>query len=130
MVESNERKTVQSDSLERCIGTRMRLLRELSGQTQSELADKLGVSFQQVQKYEKGKTRISAGRLLDISLLFKTDVNFFFEDYPRYSAQKKGESTAPVSADAETLELLTHYRQIKNSDVSGAVRSLMAALKN
>lgn len=130
MVENYEYRTVLTDSLERCIGARMRLLRELSGQTQSELADKLGVSFQQIQKYENGKSRMSAGRLLDISLLFNTDVNFFFEDYSRYLAQKKGGNTAPVSADAETLEFLTDYRQIKNNDVSTAVRSLLAALKN
>lgn len=63
------------------VGQRLRLRREVLGITQKGLAESLGVTFQQVQKYERGTNRISASRLHDLATIFKVDTNFFFADY-------------------------------------------------
>ncbi|MGI3779050.1 MAG: helix-turn-helix domain-containing protein [Janthinobacterium lividum] len=62
------------------VGGRIHLRRAILGMTQAALADLLGVSFQQVQKYESGMNRVSASRLYDISKALKTPISFFFSD--------------------------------------------------
>ncbi|MGI4977205.1 MAG: helix-turn-helix domain-containing protein [Janthinobacterium lividum] len=62
------------------VGGRIHLRRAILGMTQTALADVLGVSFQQVQKYESGMNRVSASRLYDISKALKTPISFFFSD--------------------------------------------------
>lgn len=64
------------------VGSRIKLRRKLLGYSQNELAALLNVSFQQVQKYEKGINRVSASRLYEISHLLRVPVGFFFEDMP------------------------------------------------
>lgn len=62
------------------VGARVRLRRFLLGMSQGRLADQLGVTFQQVQKYEKGTSRISASRLQTIAGIFEVPISFFFEN--------------------------------------------------
>ncbi len=62
------------------VGKRVRHRRWLVGMTQGELADALGIRFQQVQKYESGTNRISASRLWDISKALDVSISYFFED--------------------------------------------------
>ncbi len=62
------------------VGSRLKLRRTMLGMTQEKLGDKLGVTFQQVQKYEKGANRIGASRLQEISQILDVPVSFFFED--------------------------------------------------
>ena len=62
------------------VGSRVRMRRFLVGMSQGKLAEQLGVTFQQVQKYEKGATRISASRLQMIASVFEVPVGFFFEN--------------------------------------------------
>lgn len=69
-----------ASGLDRIIGNRVRARRLELGLSQADLADTLGVSFQQVQKYEKGRNRIGAGRLAIIARALKTDVPFFMGD--------------------------------------------------
>lgn len=61
------------------VGANLRIARILHGMTQTELAAQLGISFQQVQKYEKGSNRIGASRLKEISDIFLVPVDFFFD---------------------------------------------------
>jgi transcriptional regulator with XRE-family HTH domain len=61
------------------VGARMRAARLEAGKSQTEVAESLGLTFQQVQKYEKGTNRISAGKLHELSRLFDTPVQFFFD---------------------------------------------------
>ena len=61
------------------VGARVRLRRMLMGMSQDKLGDALGLTFQQIQKYEKGVNRISASKLFDISRFFKVDVGYFFD---------------------------------------------------
>ena len=75
--QSNKRKVTSLDAI---IGNRIRARRLELRASQSDLADKLGVSFQQVQKYEKGVNRVGAGRLQQIAKVLETDMQFFMGD--------------------------------------------------
>lgn len=69
------------------VGSRLKLRRTMMGMTQEKLGDQLGVTFQQVQKYEKGANRIGASRLQEIAEILDVPVSFFFED-ARQSAEE------------------------------------------
>src|SRR3954470_18929383 len=69
--------------------------RMMLGMSQSTLADGLGLTFQQVQKYEKGTNRMGASRLQHISHILQIPVPFFFEDAPHVAGQPKGFGEAP-----------------------------------
>jgi len=64
------------------VGARVRMRRKLIGVSQEQLADSLALTFQQVQKYERGENRISASKLYRIAALLKTDVTYFFDGLP------------------------------------------------
>jgi len=68
------------------VGSRLKLRRTMIGMTQEKLGEQLGVTFQQVQKYEKGVNRIGASRLQEISRVLDVPVSFFFEDVRQDSA--------------------------------------------
>src|SRR5215510_8830833 len=65
------------------VGSRVRMRRMMLGMSQEKLGDALGLTFQQVQKYEKGTNRIGASRLQQIAHILQVPVAFFFEDVPR-----------------------------------------------
>ena len=79
------------------VGSRMRMRRLMLDMSQTQLGDALGITFQQVQKYEKGKNRISASRLQHLSQILRVPVPFFFEGAP---ATVGIAPTAPAAADA------------------------------
>lgn len=64
------------------VGSRIRLRRTMLGMSQEKLGDSLGITFQQIQKYEKGTNRVGASRLQNISSILNVPVAFFFEDAP------------------------------------------------
>ena len=68
------------------VGSRVRLRRTMQGMSQEKLGDALGITFQQIQKYEKGTNRIGASRMQQISAALKVPVSFFFEDAPNVGA--------------------------------------------
>ena len=70
-------------SVDKHVGARLRAARLGAGKSQTEVADALGITFQQVQKYEKGTNRISAGTLYELSRFFDTPVQFFFDGLRR-----------------------------------------------
>lgn len=84
------------------VGSRVRMRRFLVGMSQGKLAEQLGITFQQVQKYEKGTSRISASRLQTIARVFEVPVGFFFENMANYSHTEED----PLS-DAADATLLT-----------------------
>ena len=86
------------------VGSRVRLKRTLIGMSQEKLGEKLGVTFQQVQKYEKGANRIGASRLQQIAAIFNTSVGFFFEDAPGSSA-----TAAPGLAESESPNYVVDF---------------------
>jgi transcriptional regulator with XRE-family HTH domain len=71
------------DAVDKLVGRNIRILRLAKGLSQTELADALGITFQQVQKYEKGTNRVGSGRLLKISAILGVKITDFFEGTDR-----------------------------------------------
>jgi len=109
--------------------------------TQAKLADALGLTFQQVQKYERGTNRISASRLYDMAPVLKVSIEYFFEDMPPAvaasspAAKKRGKakklpSPAPdVMTTLEMLELVRAYYRIEGAAARRRVYELFKALE-
>jgi transcriptional regulator with XRE-family HTH domain len=93
------------------VGKRIRHRRWMIGMTQQQLADKVGIKFQQIQKYETGMNRVSASRLWDIADAMGVTIAFFFEGLAEGSqaAQAPG---ADMMADKEALDLVRSYYAI------------------
>jgi transcriptional regulator with XRE-family HTH domain len=98
------------------VGARLRMLRNLRGITQEALADKLGVTFQQLQKYERGANRMSASRLFDISSLLGVPIDYFFEGTAESGNVAK-----------EAMPDVTPYVQDSNAPVYGFAEATQAA---
>ncbi|MFN3971892.1 MAG: helix-turn-helix domain-containing protein [Gemmobacter sp.] len=92
------------------VGKRVRHRRWMVGMTQQQLADKVGIKFQQIQKYETGMNRVSASRLWDIAEALGVPVAFFFEGLGA-SQQAEG-IEGDMLADKEALELVRSYYAI------------------
>jgi transcriptional regulator with XRE-family HTH domain len=87
------------NSIDKHVGSRVRMRRMMLGMNQTKLGDALGITFQQVQKYEKGTNRVSASRLQHISHILQVPVPFFFEGAPHVPGQTTGNGgTAPSPA--------------------------------
>lgn len=95
------------------VGARVRMRRMMLGMSQETLGDALGVTFQQVQKYEKGTNRIGASRLQDIANFLKVPVTFFFEDQ-----EPPVPENIPANATLSNLEvkLVLGFREIKTHE--------------
>jgi transcriptional regulator with XRE-family HTH domain len=81
----------------------------LIGMNQQTLAARLGVTFQQVQKYERGDNRVSASRLARAADLLGIDVDYFFDGYTSAELSKAQELERQLWEEPETLELVRHY---------------------
>jgi transcriptional regulator with XRE-family HTH domain len=92
------------------VGKRIRHRRWMVGMTQQQLADRVGIKFQQIQKYETGMNRVSASRLWDIAEALGVQISFFFEGLADAEAQTA--AVADVMADKEALELVRSYYAI------------------
>ncbi len=121
------------------VGARLRRRRTLLGMTQTTLGDQLGVSFQQMQKYENGMNRISASRLFVLSRVFDVPVEYFFDDMPREVAAsspaqgggkaKKLPSYEPdPMTKRETMEFVRAYYKIEDANVRKGLRELTKAV--
>src|SRR5271156_2148216 len=112
-------KTKVLNSIDKHVGSRARMRRNMLGMSQGKLADQLGITFQQVQKYEKGVNRISASRLQQLCNILEVPVSFFFEQAPRSAVSGRGQpdafSLANVDqflASSDGLALVKAFMQI------------------
>ncbi len=121
------------------VGARVWMRRTLLGMTQTDLGDALGLTFQQVQKYERGTNRISASRLYGLSQVFDVTVEYFFEDMPpdiaaNSPAKGRGKAKKPPGyeldpiAKRETLELVRAYYNIEDANVRQQLREMATAM--
>ena len=96
------------------VGKRIRHRRWLVGMTQQQLAEKVGIKFQQIQKYETGANRVSASRLWDISETLDVPVSFFFEglDASQTSEAMSEQLPSDLLGDKEAMELIRSYYSI------------------
>ena len=125
------------------VGKRIRLRRTLLGMSQEQLGNALNITFQQVQKYERGTNRVSASRLWDISQIIDVPISYFFEDMSditlKASPRKVSSNAAAdvVVDDAkdpmarrETLELVRSYYSIEQSHVRRRISDMVKAIAN
>jgi transcriptional regulator with XRE-family HTH domain len=134
------------------VGSRIRLRRTLMGMSQERLGEALGLTFQQVQKYERGVNRVGASRLFDLSRVLDVPISFFFDDMPEplanvYGGQSNGlgggrrsfggfadtpDGFGSPADDAmnrrETLDLVRAYYRITDSAVRKRVLDLVKSL--
>ena len=96
------------------VGKRIRYRRWLIGMTQQELADHVGIKFQQIQKYETGANRVSASRLWDISEKLGVPINFFFEGLEEHNGEKNSFQAFPsdMFRNKEAIDLIRSYFSI------------------
>ena len=96
------------------VGKRIRHRRWMIGMTQQQLADKVGIKFQQIQKYETGANRVSASRLWDISDAMEVPVSFFFDGLEEEGKAAAEKSSVPedLMGDKEALDLVRSYYAI------------------
>jgi transcriptional regulator with XRE-family HTH domain len=107
------------------VGRRLREKRILSGFSQDALGREAGVTFQQVQKYERGMNRISAGKLYCFSRILEEPVGFFFAGLPG-EAPRAREDGVPL--DRETLEFMRSYFSIEDPSLRKHIKTLLKTL--
>jgi len=114
------------------VGSRVRMRRMMLNMSQEKLGDALGLTFQQVQKYEKGTNRIGASRLQQISNILQVPVSFFFEGAPHSGVKGEGTGDAPSPAyvsdflaTSDGLALVKAFTRIKNSKLRRSVVNLV-----
>ena len=122
------------------VGSRIRLRRTLLGLSQDKLGQALGLTFQQVQKYERGANRVGASRLFELSRILDVPVSFFYDDMPdsvagAFESPSGGSQDGPRAsheADSlsrrETLELVRAYYRIANPKVRKRLFELTKSL--
>jgi len=125
------------------VGARLRQRRTLLGMSQEKLGEAVGLTFQQIQKYERGANRIGASRLYQLSNVLDVSVSYFFEEMPGEVQKTRGDyaamshaadiETVQVSdpmARRETLELVRAYYRIEDPKVRKRVFELTKSIAN
>jgi transcriptional regulator with XRE-family HTH domain len=117
------------------VGGRVRMRRMMLGRSQTQLGEALGITFQQVQKYEKGTNRISASRLQHISEILRVEVPFFFEGSLRAGGEhhaQAGASSAQFVSDylatSDGLRLTKAFMQIPNARLRRSIVDLVESI--
>lgn len=133
-------KVTNNNAIDVHVGRRVRLRRTLLGMSQEQLGDALNITFQQVQKYERGSNRISASRLWDIGQILDVPVSFFFDDMSRDTMEHSPrrmldrvesdyeEQRVDPMARRETLELVRAYYRIENQQVRKRITEMVKAV--
>ena len=118
--------TSRSRRVDQHVGERIRLRRTELGLTQEQLANALDVSYQQIQKYETGANRISAGRIFEIARKLRVDISFFFEGLPL-----EGEAANPLEHGGRhrtAIELVRKFALIEDTEVRSAIAGLVKTI--
>jgi transcriptional regulator with XRE-family HTH domain len=120
------------------VGSRVRLRRMMLGMSQEKLGEHLGITFQQIQKYEKGTNRIGASRLQHIARVLSTPISFFFEDAPGAASETyntAGMAEAPTTSyvvdflsSSEGIQLNKAFVRIKDAKLRRRLIDLVRAL--
>ena len=124
------------------VGARIRLRRTLMGMSQERLGDALGLTFQQVQKYERGVNRVGASRLFDLSRILDVPISFFYDNMPDsmsgsgsprsgqgFHEQQDGfGAIEDTMGKRETLELVRAYYRITDANVRKRMFDLMKSM--
>jgi transcriptional regulator with XRE-family HTH domain len=118
----SRRSTERTQNVERRVGARVRERRIMLGLTQQQLADLIGVTYQQAHKYERGINRVSAGRLYEIAQVLSVPVSYFFDGIETQGAR------AISARERMCLELARNFSQIPNERHQEALSQLARVL--
>ncbi len=142
-------KKVKNHDIEKHVGKKIKLFRQLKGFSQSDVAVHLGITFQQFQKYESGKNRIPISRLMklaeifgvNMSVFFENSVNVMFEDVMQKASNQlkedvnsiespsiKNASNSEFTQDEETQNLIKNFKSIKDIGVRKHISMLVNSL--
>ena len=132
------------DPIDIHVGRRLRLRRDILKMSQEHLANSVGVTFQQIQKYEQGKNRVSASRLFDIAQVLGVPISYFFEGIEQNVLEqrpKRGGDAPPGMAESgpdpieadpmsrmESLELLRAYWKIRDDGARARLLDLVKSM--
>ena len=119
---SLRRSTGRTQDIDRHVGARIRERRIMLGLTQQQLADLIGVTYQQAHKYERGINRVSAGRLFEVARVLSVPVSYFFDGIEQESERGIG------PRERMCLELARNFAQIPNERHQEALSQLARAL--
>src|SRR6516165_254803 len=119
---SARRSTSRTQDIDRYVGARIRERRIMLGLTQQQLADLIGVTYQQAHKYERGINRVSAGRLFEVSQVLSVPVSYFFDGLE----QEADRAISP--RERMCLELARNFAQIPNERHQEALSQLARVL--
>lgn len=122
MSETSRKTKGKPSSVDIHVGKRLRMRRTILGITQEKLADALGVTFQQVQKYERGTNRVSAGKLYELSKVLETSISYFYEGMGKSANilgglsdnQQDGFESEDIMQKKETLDLVRIYYSVED----------------
>jgi len=140
MTSNNISSSRKSKHVDIHLGKRLKQRRVLLGLTQMELANRLGISYQQIQKYEKAADRVSASRLVDISNVLEVSISYFFNGLPEKVLKQSPKTKATLDKEAtennkddamaqrETLTLVRNYCEITDKKERNNVMALCKAL--
>ncbi|MGO4706532.1 helix-turn-helix domain-containing protein [Microvirga sp. 2MCAF38] len=123
-----------TSTIDKEIGSRVRMRRMSIGMSQEKLGEMLGLTFQQVQKYEKGTNRISVGRLVDIAMILGVEIPFFFDGVrsgrgnPGFAEDASPSYASEVMSTPEGLHLIRTFASIKNAKVRKSIVQLVTVL--
>lgn len=135
-----EKGSRRANPLDLHVGSRVRLQRMLLGMSQEKLGEQLGLTFQQIQKYEKGINRIGASRLFDLARVLGVSVQFFYDEAPGSATESRVAAAAPGFADKadsyvvdflgsrEGIELNKAFVRITDPKVRRSVVDLVRAI--
>lgn len=119
------------DPIDVHVGERIRLRRTVLRLTQQDLAQSIGISFQQLQKYERGTNRVSASRLFDISTQLGVPISFFFDDMDEDLCRTRGitQPSTPIdpTLSSDALRLMTIFNRLPNDTVRRKIMDFLTA---
>mgnify|MGYP001261466845 CR=1 FL=1 len=131
----------QPDPVDVHVGKRIKLRRTMLKVSQDQLANEIGVTFQQIQKYESGHNRVSASRLFDISTFLTCHISYFFEDFDSASRIEQNRTVSNGNSPTneiktptdpmlktETLEVVRAYWRLPSNDLRKSIRNLLISL--
>lgn len=116
------------------VGRQLRLRRTILGLSQEAVGNPVGLTFQQIQKYERGVNRISAGRLYQFARILSVPVSYFFEDtekvvtHTTLASEEKNVTENDKISSRETLEMMRAYYRITNSRIRKQIFELIKSL--
>ena len=124
-----KRSLAQANTVDTYVGQRIRDKRNERGMSQTEVANAIGVTFQQVQKYERGTNRVGASRLFDLSRILSVPIQYFFAGLNNQSTPIEKEDDNVIHfMKPDTVELVEAYYKVENLQVRRQILSTIRSI--